>query len=313
MSILVGHLAADGGTIELSASMGFCPQQPVVYPRLTCDEHFELVAGAYRVTGPTRHDAKASLYDELGFGRFAETPKRPAFGRDPGQVQSRPRSAVRHRPAALRRAVRQLRLGYGLEVPGAPSPSVVAGPGPGRAHHQPLHRRRGTVRLHGQGPRRQDVVTVTAVLLKWPRHRAGFGIDGAPTPNHSAPGLGHGRVVSGKRDEPLRARAAHGPRPRRSRGPRPPGRSPPLRPSTPTSTAVCRPRPARPAGEQASELDAFVGHQPAVAHHDAAPIDTCDRAMPGNVADARGHRTGETACRSPGEQPAVTSLTTGHA
>lgn len=55
-------------------------------------------------------------------------------------------------------------------------------------------------------------------------------------------------------------------------------------------------------------------HQPAVAHHDAAPIDTCGRAMPGNVAEARGHRTGETARDGlPGEQPAVTSLTTGYA
>ena len=73
MRILVGDLKADSGTVELSGSLGYCPQQPIVYPRLTCDEHFELFGGAYRMTGPEQRDARAGLYDELGFGRFAST------------------------------------------------------------------------------------------------------------------------------------------------------------------------------------------------------------------------------------------------
>ena len=73
MRILVGDLAADAGTVELSGTMGYCPQQPVVYPRLTCDEHFELFGVAYQMAAPAEREARRALYDELGFGRFAGT------------------------------------------------------------------------------------------------------------------------------------------------------------------------------------------------------------------------------------------------
>jgi ABC-type multidrug transport system ATPase subunit len=73
MRILVGDLAADSGTVELSGVMGYCPQQPIVYPRLTCDEHFELFGGAYRMTASAEHAARRALYEALGFGRFAST------------------------------------------------------------------------------------------------------------------------------------------------------------------------------------------------------------------------------------------------
>ncbi len=73
MRILVGDLAADAGSVELSGSMGYCPQQPVVYPRLTCDEHFELFGGAYRMTPSTEREARRALYEQLGFERFAST------------------------------------------------------------------------------------------------------------------------------------------------------------------------------------------------------------------------------------------------
>lgn len=73
MRILVGDLAADAGTVELSGTMGYCPQNPVVYPRLTCDEHFELFGGAYRMTASAEREARRALYDELGFERYAPT------------------------------------------------------------------------------------------------------------------------------------------------------------------------------------------------------------------------------------------------
>lgn len=73
MRILVGDLSADSGTVELAGSMGYCPQEPVVYPRLTCDEHFELFAGAYKMTTSAQQEARRALYEELGFERFAST------------------------------------------------------------------------------------------------------------------------------------------------------------------------------------------------------------------------------------------------
>lgn len=39
MKILVGALPADSGVVTHVGRLGYCPQEPTVYPRLTCDEH----------------------------------------------------------------------------------------------------------------------------------------------------------------------------------------------------------------------------------------------------------------------------------
>ncbi|MGE9807131.1 ATP-binding cassette domain-containing protein [Janibacter sp. G1551] len=71
MRILVGDLRADAGAVRASGQIGYCPQQPVVYPRLTCDEHFELFGRAYRMSPAAERDSRRSLYAALGFERFA--------------------------------------------------------------------------------------------------------------------------------------------------------------------------------------------------------------------------------------------------
>lgn len=73
MKILVGALAADDGTVTRAGRIGYCPQIPQVYGRLTCDDHIELFGAAYGLS-PTQARASArGLYDALGFGRFADT------------------------------------------------------------------------------------------------------------------------------------------------------------------------------------------------------------------------------------------------
>ncbi len=47
MQILVGALRAEQGTLVSSGRVGYCPQEPVLYDRLTCDEHLELFGVAY--------------------------------------------------------------------------------------------------------------------------------------------------------------------------------------------------------------------------------------------------------------------------
>jgi ABC-type multidrug transport system ATPase subunit len=73
MKILVGELAADAGTVTRSGVLGYCPQQPVVYDRLTCDEHIELFARAYNMTHEAERRARRDLYASLGFERYAGT------------------------------------------------------------------------------------------------------------------------------------------------------------------------------------------------------------------------------------------------
>ncbi|WP_459963451.1 ATP-binding cassette domain-containing protein [Nocardia sp. IFM 10818] len=73
MKILVGDLRPDAGTVTRSGVLGYCPQEPVVYERLTCDEHIELFARAYRMTREAQHRAQRELYAALGFERYART------------------------------------------------------------------------------------------------------------------------------------------------------------------------------------------------------------------------------------------------
>jgi ABC-type multidrug transport system ATPase subunit len=73
MKILVGELAPDAGSVTRAGLLGYCPQQPVVYERLTCDEHFELFGHAYGITPAQQRRAARDLYVALGFDRYAAT------------------------------------------------------------------------------------------------------------------------------------------------------------------------------------------------------------------------------------------------
>jgi ABC-2 type transport system ATP-binding protein len=73
MKILVGALAADSGTVTRSGRLGYCPQEPLVYPRLTCDEHFDLFAHAYGMTPHAAQASRQAIYEALGFSRYART------------------------------------------------------------------------------------------------------------------------------------------------------------------------------------------------------------------------------------------------
>jgi ABC-type multidrug transport system ATPase subunit len=73
MKILVGALAPDAGTVHRTGLLGYCPQAPLVYDRLTCDEHFELFGSAYGLVDDVEQAARARLYDVLSFGKYART------------------------------------------------------------------------------------------------------------------------------------------------------------------------------------------------------------------------------------------------
>jgi len=70
MQIVVGLLARDAGTLQRPERLGYCPQQPLLYDKLTVAEHFELFATAYAMNDETGHSAAAALMDELQFARY---------------------------------------------------------------------------------------------------------------------------------------------------------------------------------------------------------------------------------------------------
>ena len=70
MQILVGLLGRDGGSVWESGRVGYCPQQPMLWDKLTVDEHFELFARAYDLDEQAREQAVSGLVGELQFERY---------------------------------------------------------------------------------------------------------------------------------------------------------------------------------------------------------------------------------------------------
>lgn len=70
MQIVVGMLGRDGGEVERLGRLGYCPQNPLLWEKLTVDEHFALFARAYGLDDEARDRASAGLLEELGFERY---------------------------------------------------------------------------------------------------------------------------------------------------------------------------------------------------------------------------------------------------
>ncbi len=70
MNILAGVLDYDAGEVERTGQIGWCPQEPRLYDRLTVDETFQLFGRAYGMNDAAIADSRAWLLDELDFERF---------------------------------------------------------------------------------------------------------------------------------------------------------------------------------------------------------------------------------------------------
>jgi ABC-type multidrug transport system ATPase subunit len=68
--LIVGMMAHDGGSIDRPARLGFCPQQPLLWDKLSIAEHFELFAAAYGMTEQEGRASAEGLMDELQFARY---------------------------------------------------------------------------------------------------------------------------------------------------------------------------------------------------------------------------------------------------
>lgn len=70
MQIIVGLLKRDGGEVERPERLGYCPQLPMVWEKLTVDEHFELYGRAYGLEDAAREQAVIGLLEELQFAKY---------------------------------------------------------------------------------------------------------------------------------------------------------------------------------------------------------------------------------------------------
>lgn len=71
MKIVVGLLGRDAGSISRPERIGYCPQLPLLWSKLTVSEHFRLFGVAYDMDAMKAHEAARDLLKELQFERYA--------------------------------------------------------------------------------------------------------------------------------------------------------------------------------------------------------------------------------------------------
>jgi ABC-2 type transport system ATP-binding protein len=72
MKILVGVLEPDAGSITTDARVGWCPQDSLLYDRLTVEETFDLFGEAYGLDDEEIEQSQNRLADRLDFERFLD-------------------------------------------------------------------------------------------------------------------------------------------------------------------------------------------------------------------------------------------------
>jgi ABC-type multidrug transport system ATPase subunit len=70
MNIVAGVLDRDAGTVEIDGRIGHCPQEPVLYEKLTVGETFRLFGVAYGMTPARTEQRKRDLLEALEFGQY---------------------------------------------------------------------------------------------------------------------------------------------------------------------------------------------------------------------------------------------------
>ncbi len=72
MQIIVGLSKRDSGRVELRGALGYCPQLPELWEKLTVAEHLRMFAAAYRLDDATAKRSTDRLLEELGFRRYLD-------------------------------------------------------------------------------------------------------------------------------------------------------------------------------------------------------------------------------------------------
>jgi ABC-type multidrug transport system ATPase subunit len=70
MKIIVGLLKPDAGMVSVDGRIGYCPQVPLLYDKLTCDETFSLFGHAYGLSDEGAAGRTRYFYDFLHFERY---------------------------------------------------------------------------------------------------------------------------------------------------------------------------------------------------------------------------------------------------
>jgi ABC-type multidrug transport system ATPase subunit len=77
LGALAGTLKADTGSVRLSGTLGYCPQEAVLSDNLTVGQHLRYFAAAYRLRDLARGE---ELMEQLGLAKFRDTSAKALSG-----------------------------------------------------------------------------------------------------------------------------------------------------------------------------------------------------------------------------------------
>ena len=72
MQIIVGLLKRDAGAVDRPERLGYCPQTPMLWDKLTVDEHLALFARAYGLDEEAGRASSEALLAELDFAHYRD-------------------------------------------------------------------------------------------------------------------------------------------------------------------------------------------------------------------------------------------------
>jgi ABC-type multidrug transport system ATPase subunit len=72
LEVLVGSLQPDAGSVSREATVGWCPQETLLYDRLTVRETFDLFGEAYDMSDARVDQRRAELAEQLDFEQFLD-------------------------------------------------------------------------------------------------------------------------------------------------------------------------------------------------------------------------------------------------
>lgn len=70
LRILIGLWKADKGKITIGGKIGYCPQEPLIFPQLTVQEHFRYFSAAYGLKKETWQPRCEELLEQLNFRQY---------------------------------------------------------------------------------------------------------------------------------------------------------------------------------------------------------------------------------------------------
>lgn len=71
LRIIVGLLHPSSGSVQINGRLGYCDQEPQIFPDLTVEEHFAYFARAYGLAGTNAwHETRDELLDRFEFKAY---------------------------------------------------------------------------------------------------------------------------------------------------------------------------------------------------------------------------------------------------